>query len=61
MIKKIILLFSILSPFIIYFFYTSLIKLKNKKYPVIKLTITSLVLLILALALSDIMTTMLQA
>lgn len=50
MIKKIILLFSILSPFIIYFFYTSLIKLKNKKYPVIKLTITSLVLLILALS-----------
>ena len=50
MIKKIILLFSILSPFIIYFFYTSLIKLKNKKYPVIKLTITSFVLLILALS-----------
>ena len=50
MTKKIILLFSILSPFIIYFFYTSLIKLKNKKYPVIRLTITSLVLLILALS-----------
>ena len=50
MTKKIILLFSIISPFIIYFFYTSLIKLKNKKYPVIKLTITSLVLLILALS-----------
>ena len=50
MTKKIILLFSIISPFIIYFFYTSLIKLKNKKYPFIKLTITSLVLLILALS-----------
>ena len=50
MIKKIILLFSILSPFIIYFFFISLIKLKNKKYPVIKLTITSFVLLILALS-----------
>ena len=50
MTKKIILLFSIISPFIIYFFYTSLIKLKNKKYPVIKLTITSFVLLILALS-----------
>ena len=50
MTKKIILLFSNISPFIIYFFYTSLIKLKNKKYPVIKLTITSFVLLILALS-----------
>ena len=50
MTKKIILLFSIISPFIIYFFYASLIKLKNKKYPVIKLTITSFVLLILALS-----------
>ena len=50
MTKKIILLFSIISPFIIYFFYASLIKLKNKKYPVIKLTMTSFVLLILALS-----------
>ena len=50
MTKKIILLFSIISPFIIYFFYSSLIKLKNKKYPVIKLTMTSIVLLILALS-----------
>ena len=50
MTKKIILLFSIISPFIIYFFYASLIKLKNKKYPVIKLTMTSIVLLILALS-----------
>jgi hypothetical protein len=50
MTKKIILLFSIISPFIIYFFYASLIKLKNKKYPVIKLTITSFVLLIFALS-----------
>jgi len=50
MIKKIILLLAIVGPFASYFFYTWLLKLEKKKYPIIKLSIISLVLLILALA-----------
>ena len=50
MIKKIILLLAIVGPFASYFFYTWLIKLEKKKYPIIKLSIISLFLLILALA-----------
>ena len=49
MIKKIILLFAILGPFIVYFFYSWLLKLEGKKYPVVKLSIVSIVLLIIAL------------
>tara|TARA_B100001123_G_C14852855_1_gene844794 strand:+ start:15 stop:257 length:243 start_codon:yes stop_codon:yes gene_type:complete len=49
MIKKIILLLAILGPFGLYFLYSWLIKLKNKKVPVVKLSIISLVLLIIAL------------
>ena len=50
MIKKIILLLAIVGPFASYFFYTWLLKLEKKKYPIIKLSIISLFLLILALA-----------
>ena len=49
MIKKIILLFAIIGPFAIYFFYSWLLKLEKKKYPVTKLSIISVILLILAL------------
>ena len=49
MIKKIILLLAIVGPFAIYFFYSWLLKLEKKKYPIIKLLITSAILLILAL------------
>ena len=50
MIKKIILLLAIVGPFALYFFYSWLQKLEKKKYPIIKLSIISLFLLIFALA-----------
>jgi len=49
MIKKIILLLAILGPFVAYFFYIWLLKLEEKKYPIIKLSIISVILLIVAL------------
>ena len=49
MIKKIILLLAILSPFILYFFSMWILKLEKKKYPVLKLSIASVILLIMAL------------
>ena len=49
MIKKIILLLAIVGPFALYFFYSWLLKLEKKKYPIVKLSIISLFLLILAL------------
>ena len=49
MVKKIILLLAIVGPFGLYFFYSWLRKLQNKKIPVAKLSIVSLVLLLLAL------------
>ncbi|RZO49838.1 MAG: hypothetical protein EVA76_00435 [Candidatus Pelagibacterales bacterium] len=49
MIKKILLLFAIFGPFFLYFFYTWLLNLEKKKYPIIKLCIISLFLFILAL------------
>ena len=49
MIKKIILLLAILGPFILYFFSMWLLKLEKKKYPILKLSIASVVLLIVAL------------
>ena len=49
MIKKIILLVAILGPFGLYFLYSWLLKLKNKKIPIIKLSIASIILLIVAL------------
>ena len=49
MIKKIILLLAIVGPFGLYFLYSWLKKLENKKVPVAKLSIISLVLLLMAL------------
>ena len=49
MIKKIILLLAILGPFILYFFSVWLLKLEKKKYPIFKLSIASVLLLIVAL------------
>ena len=49
MIKKIILLLAIVGPFGLYFFYSWLLKLEKKKIPIVKLTITSIILLIIAL------------
>ena len=49
MIKKIILLLAIVGPFGIYFFYSWLLKLEKKKIPITKLSIISVILLIIAL------------
>jgi len=49
MIKKIILLVAIVGPFGLYFFYSWLLKLEKKKIPITKLSIISLILLLLAL------------
>ena len=49
MIKKIILLLAILGPFGLYFLYSWLLKLEKKKIPIVKLSIVSVILLIIAL------------
>ena len=49
MIKKFILLVAILGPFGLYFLYSWLLKLEKKKIPILKLTIASLILLVIAL------------
>ena len=49
MIKKIILLLAIVGPFGLYFLYTWLRKLENKKIPITKLSIVSIILLVIAL------------
>ena len=49
MIKKIILLLAIVGPFGLYFFYSWILKLERKKTPIIKLSIASVILLIIAL------------
>jgi len=49
MIKKIILLLAIVGPFALYFFYSWLLKLENKKIPILRLSIASIILLIIAL------------
>ena len=46
MTKKIILLLAIISPFLGYYFTVYLLKFENKKVPVLKLSILSLVLLL---------------
>jgi len=51
MIKKIILLLAIVGPFGLYFLYTWLLKLEKKKIPIAKLSIISVILLLLALGL----------
>jgi len=50
MIKKIIILLAIVGPFGLYFFYSWLLKLEKKKIPITKLSLTSLILLLLALS-----------
>ena len=49
MIKKIILLLAIVGPFGLYFIYSWLLKLQNKKIPILKLSIASIILLLIAL------------
>ena len=49
MIKKIIILLAIVGPFGLYFFYSWLLKLEKKKIPIAKLSIISVILLLLAL------------
>ena len=50
MIKKIILLLAIIGPFVLYFLYSWLLKLEKKKIPILKLSIASVILLIIALS-----------
>ena len=47
--KKIILLLAIVAPFGLYFFYSWLLKLEKKKIPILKLSIVSIILLLLVL------------
>jgi len=49
MIKKVILLVAILGPFGLYFLYSWLIKLEKKKIPIVKLSIVSIILLVITL------------
>ena len=49
MIKKIILLLAIVGPFGLYFFYSWLLKLEKKKIPITKLSLASVILLLIAL------------
>ena len=49
MIKKIILLLAIVGPFGLYFFYSWFLKLEKKKIPIVKLSLTSVILLIIVL------------
>ena len=51
MIKKIILLLAIVGPYGLYFLYSWLLKMQNKKIPIVKLSITSIILLMVALGL----------
>jgi hypothetical protein len=49
MIKKILLLISIMGPFIAYYLLVTFLNFKNKKYPIFKLSIASLFFLVLVL------------
>ena len=49
MIKKFILLLAIVGPLGLYFFYSWLRILENKKIPLIKLSLISIILLLIAL------------
>jgi len=49
MTKKIILLLALLGPFITYFFYTRIIALSKKKYPIKTLSLISVILLAVSL------------
>ncbi len=49
MIKKIILLLAIVGPFGLYFFYSWMLNLEKKKFPIAKLSLISVILLLLVL------------
>ena len=49
MTKKIILLLAIVGPFIAYFFYTRIMKLNKKKYPIKILAVISSILIVVSL------------
>ena len=49
MIKKIILLLAIISPFLGYYFTVYLLKFEKKKIPVLKLSLLSIILLLVTL------------
>ena len=49
MTKKIILLIAIVGPFIAYFFYTRIMKLNKKKYPIKILAVISAILIVVSL------------
>ena len=49
MIKKIILLLAIVGPFGLYFFYSWMLRMEKKKIPIIKLSVASIILILLAL------------
>ena len=49
MTKKIILLIAIVGPFIAYFFYTRLMRLNKKKYPIKILSLISAILIVVSL------------
>ena len=50
MIKKVILLLAIVGPFGLYFFYSWLLKLEKKKIPITKLSLASVILLLITLS-----------
>ena len=50
MIKKIILLIALLSPFVGYYLTVYILKFESKRIPILKLSIASVVLIILVLA-----------
>ena len=49
MTKKIILILAIIAPFIGYYLMVYLLKLENKKIPIVKLALISLVLIVISL------------
>ena len=49
MTQKIILLLALIGPFGLYFLYSWLLKLEKKRIPIVKLSIASVILLIIAL------------
>ena len=49
MIKKIIILLALFAHFGLYYFYSWFLKLEKKKIPILKLSLASIILLIIAL------------
>ena len=49
MVKKILLLLAIFAPFLTYFFYTKLLKINKKKYPLKILSVISMFLILISL------------